>query len=90
MAVLDDQALNTALLLAQRLRERGFSGEVSFDVRSVKSQMRQANKLGVKTCLLLGQDEMDKGLIVVKDMATGAQKSVAQDDIEQALGFRGR
>lgn len=89
MAVLDERALNTGLLLVQRLRERGFSGEMSFDVRSVKSQMRQANKLGVKTCLLLGQEEMDKDQIVVKDMATGVQKTVAQDDVEQALGFKG-
>jgi len=88
LAVLDSRALNTALLLAQRMRERGFSGEVSFEARSIKAQMRQANKLGVKTCLILGQDEMEKGQIVVKDMATGVQKNIGQDDLEQALGFR--
>ena len=88
LAVLDSRALNTALLLAQRLRERGFAGEVSFEARSIKAQMRQANKLRVKTCLILGQDEMDKGQIVVKDMATGVQKTIGQDDLEQALGFR--
>jgi histidyl-tRNA synthetase len=88
LAVLDSRALNTALLLAQRLRERGFAGEVSFEARSIKAQMRQANKLGVKTCLILGQDEMDKGQIVVKDMATGVQKTIGQDDLEQALGLR--
>ena len=88
LAVLDSRALNTALLLAQRMRERGFAGEVSFEARSIKAQMRQANKLGVKTCLILGQDEMEKGQIVVKDMATGVQKNIGQDDLEQALGFR--
>ncbi len=88
LAVLDSRALNTALLLAQRLRERGFAGEVSFEARSIKAQMRQANKLRVKTCLILGQDEMEKGQIVVKDMATGVQKNIGQDDLEQALGFR--
>lgn len=88
LAVLDTSALNTALLLAQRLRERGFAGEVSFEARSIKAQMRQANKLGVKTCLILGQDEMAKSQIVVKDMATGVQKNIGQEDLEQALGFR--
>ena len=48
MAVLDDQALNTALLLAQRLRERGFSGKVSFDVRSVKSQAEDLYRKATK------------------------------------------
>ncbi len=88
LAVLDPTALNTALLLAQRLRERNFSGEVAFEAKSVKSQLRQANRLGVKTCLLLGRDEMDKGQIVVKDMATGTQKTIGQDDLDQALGFK--
>ncbi len=50
--------------------------------------LRQANKLGVKTCLLLGQDEMVGGQIVVKDMATGTQQTIGQDDLEQALGFK--
>ena len=31
---------------------------------------------------------MEKGQIVVKDMATGVQKNIGQDDLEQALGFR--
>lgn len=88
LAVLDTQALNTAILLAQRLRTRGFGGEVSFEAKSIKAQMRQANRLGVKTCLILGQDEMEKGQIMVKDMGTGAQQTVGQDDLEQALGFR--
>lgn len=88
LAVLDPSALNTALLLAQRLRERGFSGEVSFEIKSVKAQLRQANKLGVKTCLILGQDEMSKNQIVVKDMATGTQKTIGQEDLEQSLGFK--
>lgn len=88
LAVLDASALNTGLLLAQRLRERGFCGEVAFEARSIKSQMRQANKLGVKTCFVLGQNEMQSGHIVVKDMATGVQKTIGQEDLEQALGFK--
>ncbi|WP_035244286.1 histidine--tRNA ligase [Desulfonatronovibrio hydrogenovorans] len=87
LAVLHEQAMDKALLLAQRLREKGFSGEMGFQVKSVKAQLRQANKLGVKTCLLLGIDELNKGEIQVKDMATGVQRGVSQDDVEQALGL---
>ncbi len=87
LAVLDEQAMDKALLLAQRLREKGFSGEVSFQVKSVKAQLRQANRLAVKTCLLLGPDELEKGEIQVKDMATGVQRAVSQEDVEQALGL---
>lgn len=87
LAVLDDQAHKESLLLAQRLRERGFSGEVSFEAKSPKSQIRLANKMGAKTCLFLGSEELAKGRIMVKDMATGAQRSVDQNDVEQALGL---
>jgi histidyl-tRNA synthetase len=88
MAVLEESALSKGLLLAQKLRERGFSGEVGFEAKSPKSHLRQANRLGVKTCLLLGQEEIRKGQIVIKDMITGVQQTVTQDDLEQALGLR--
>jgi histidyl-tRNA synthetase len=88
MAVLEEAALDQGLLLAQTLRERGFSGEVGFEAKSPKSHLRQANRLGVKTCLLLGQEETRKGQIVIKDMITGVQQTVNQDDLEQALGLK--
>jgi len=88
LAVLDESALNTSLILAQQLRDKGFSGEVGFEAKSVKSQLRQANKKQAKTCLLLGTEEMEKGQIIVKDMATGTQQAVSQDDLEQALGLQ--
>lgn len=87
LAVLHEDAMDKALFMAQNLREKGFSGEMGFQVRSVKAQLRQANKLRVKTCLLLGVDELTKGEVQVKDMATGVQRGVSQDDVEQALGL---
>ncbi|MFP4517032.1 MAG: histidine--tRNA ligase [Desulfovibrionales bacterium] len=87
LAVLDASALHQGLLLAHRLRGRGYSGEMSFEPRSIKSQLRQANKLGVKSTLILGPEELAGNQVLVKDMTTGVQKKVNQDDIEQALGF---
>lgn len=87
LAVLHENAMDKALLMAQLLRERGFSGEMGFQVKSVKAQLRQANRLGVKTCLLLGLDELSRGEIQVKDMATGVQRAVSHEEVEQALGL---
>lgn len=87
LAVLDESALNTGLLLAQQLRDKGLTGEVSYEAKSPKSQLRQANKRGAKTCLLLGPDEMNQGSIVVKHMRTGVQNTVSQDELEQAIGL---
>ncbi len=87
LAVLHEDAMDKALLMAQHLREKGFYGELGFQVKSVKAQLRQANRLGVKTCLLLGPDELSKNEVQVKDMSTGVQRAVSQEDVEQALGL---
>ena len=66
-----------AMVLADRLRTEGFS--VQFDVmeRSVKAQMKYANKLGAKMSMILGDNELVTGKANVKDMATGEQKEIA-------------
>ena len=87
LAILHPDVMHPALLMAQRLRSKGFHGDMGFQVKSVKSQLRLANKKGVKTCLLLGLDEMERGDIQVKDMSTGVQRAVSQEEVEQALGL---
>ena len=45
--------------------------------RSVKAQMKYANKLGARMSLVLGENELASGRASVKDMATGEQKEIA-------------
>ena len=45
--------------------------------RSVKAQMKYANKLGAKMSMILGDNELVTGKANVKDMATGEQKEIA-------------
>lgn len=79
LAVLDESGLEKAVVIAQKLRVAGKKGEVSFAVKSLKSQMRQASKTGAAKCLLLGGDEMANNTITVKDMETGKQETVSLD-----------
>ncbi|MCC8194196.1 MAG: histidine--tRNA ligase [Deltaproteobacteria bacterium] len=76
LAVLDEAALTDAVVIAQRLREAGKRGEVSFAAKSLKSQMRQASKTGARKCLLLGGNELAANAIAVKDMESGDQETV--------------
>ena len=69
LAVVDDAAANEAMLFAQKLRDKGLTGEVSFGSGSMKSRMRAANKSGAKVCLILGGSEMADGTVTVKYMA---------------------
>ena len=85
IAVLDDAALETAVLVAQRLRFAGKRGQISFAAKSLKSQMRQASKLNVKKCLIIGSNELAAEIVAVKDMATGEQQSVSMNAITAAI-----
>ena len=85
LAVLGDAGLNAGFLLARKLRKEGLSGECALTAKSTKSQMRQAAKSGARFCLILGDIELESGTIMVKNMVTGAQKSVAQTDLMHYL-----
>jgi len=69
LAVVDESAANEAMLFAQKLRDKGLTGEVSFGAGSMKSRMRAANKSGAKVCLILGGSEVADGTVTVKYMA---------------------
>lgn len=85
LAVLDPAALEDALGIAQKLREAGKRGDVSFTAKSLKSQMRQASKTGAQKCLLLGGDELAAKSIAVKDMETGDQTTVPLDALLERI-----
>lgn len=81
VAVLDPEAQDAALLLAEELRQHGLAGEVGFGSGSIKSRMRLAGKSRARKCLILGGDELANATVVVKDMDSGAQESVRRDAI---------
>lgn len=85
LAVLDESGLDKAVIIAQKLREAGKRGEVSFASRSLKAQMRQADKSGAAKCLLLGADELAQNAVTVKDMATGSQETVSLDALPEKV-----
>lgn len=85
MVVMGDEALERAFAMARLLRSKGFSGDFCHNGGGFKSQMRQAGKSGARFCLILGQDELTAGTIVVKDMDQGSQATVPQEDVAAAL-----
>ncbi|MDR1125564.1 MAG: histidine--tRNA ligase [Deltaproteobacteria bacterium] len=73
IAVLDEAALDEALLLACRLRKNGLTGEASYSAGSIKSQMRKADAAKASYCLILGGNELARGTVLVKNLHTGEQ-----------------
>lgn len=89
IAVLDPAATDTAFLLTEELRALGLSGEVSFSARGIKGQMRQAGKSRARKALLIGGDELATATVVVKDMDSGEQASVARTEVASHFHARG-
>jgi histidyl-tRNA synthetase len=53
---------------------------MEYEGRSLKSQMKRADRLGAALTLILGDDELAAGEVAVKDMKTGEQTRVARAD----------
>lgn len=67
------EASEKALLIAEQLRESGLRAEANYESSSLKSQMRKADRLGAKHVIILGEEEIRKGEVVVKNMLTGTE-----------------
>tara|TARA_Y100000588_G_scaffold55063_2_gene52500 strand:+ start:828 stop:2093 length:1266 start_codon:yes stop_codon:yes gene_type:complete len=78
---LDEKGLPLTLQLSNELRNNGF--KVIFDPlrRSMKSQLRDANRSGARFALILGETEMNDNAIGFKDLKQGTQKTIAQSEV---------
>ena len=68
-----------------RLRRQGLVVEMEGEAKSLKSQMRRADKLKARSVLIVGDDELQKGRAVLRDMASKQQAEIAFDNIEAEL-----
>lgn len=69
--------------LVKKLREQNI--KVSYDLlsRSVKSQFKEADKMGAKKSIVLGDNELEKGVITLKDMTKGDQIEIALESLSK-------
>lgn len=79
------EAASRAFELAHRLRARGYVVEKCFEGGSLKSRMRKAGRSGARFTMMIGEDEIERGAVTLKDMESGEQKSVPFGEIADAL-----
>ncbi|HPT84512.1 MAG TPA: histidine--tRNA ligase [Bacillota bacterium] len=82
IAPLGERAQLYALKLSAGLKEAGIYSECDIVGRSLKSQMKYADKIGAKYTLILGDAEIDTGRAILKNMQTGEQSEVGVSDID--------
>jgi histidyl-tRNA synthetase len=81
LAIADAAAETRAMTLARELREGGATVIAGAAGRSMKSQMRQANALGARFALVLGERELADGSVSVRDLAAQSQESLPAGDV---------
>jgi histidyl-tRNA synthetase len=74
--------------IVHRLRQKGIAVEMEGEVRSLKSQMRRADKFKAASVLIVGDDELANGRAVLRDMATKQQQEIGLERIEAELMAR--
>jgi histidyl-tRNA synthetase len=81
VGILGKEAKASAYQLVQQLRSAGVIVETDYMERSVKAQMKYANKIGAKNTVIIGADEISNNKASVKNMETGEQTEVALDQL---------
>jgi histidyl-tRNA synthetase len=67
------------------LRSQGFSAERDYLGRKMKAQMKSADRMSARYTAILGEEELNNGVIALKSMATGEQRTVKLEELAQAL-----
>ena len=79
---LGKQATHKGFILAEEIREKYGISVISETLqRSMKAQMREANRLGVKFVIILRDNELKKGIAVVKNMDSSEQEEISLDKL---------
>ena len=73
--------------LANALRSRGIKTEINHMGRSLKAEMKYANKIGAKFTVVLGDDELQTGNAKLKRMSDGEQFEVNLNNIEEIVAI---
>ncbi len=85
VVVMGDRAKAYGQKLCRDLRKEGFKAELDLMERNMKGQFKYADRLGVKYALVIGDDELDKGVAQIRYMEESKQEEVKFEGIIDAL-----
>ena len=67
------------------MRQKGIVAEMDTLARNIKGQFKYADRLNARYTLVIGDNELDKGVVSLKDMAASSQREVAIEDIYKEI-----
>jgi len=85
VVAVDEACRGQAFRITNRLRSEGISCDMDYSGRSLKGGLRKANKEKRGNVILLGEDEIKSGKLLLKNMETGEQKSLSFEEAVDVL-----
>ncbi len=85
LAFMGDEAQRQGMALARFLRQNDIECWMEYKERSLRNQMSRANKLGASWVLIVGEEEIKSRKYQLKNMSTGKQVEVSQEDIIKVI-----
>jgi len=86
IAHLGQAAKKEALKLSSSLRKSGISAVVGPTGRGLRSQLRYASSIDATHAVIIGDDELQKGVVVLRDLSASEQREVKPDELIALLG----
>ena len=85
LTYMGDEAKMEAVYILSSLHAAGIKAVMAPSGKSLRSQMRYANNIGVSHVLVLGQEELEKGSLVLRDMLGGSQRMIGLESVVQEI-----
>jgi len=85
IAYVGNEARNEAIKLASALRRTGIGVIEAIGNKSLKAQLRQANSLNARHAVIIGEQEVNTGTVILRDMTTSQQQAIPLDELPERL-----
>lgn len=85
VAALGEIAQKISFTWIQELRKAGVAVEMDYASRGLKAQLKYADRLGAKKVLIIGENELKSGKVILRDMSSGVQEKIHLDGLVEKL-----
>jgi histidyl-tRNA synthetase len=85
VATLDEASFEYGFDIINQIRSKGIRAHISYESKSLKAQMRQANKLGCSFAIIIGEEEIKAKKYTLKDMQQHTQQTINKDKLLNTL-----
>lgn len=85
VVALGEAAQKAAFEFVMELREKGLIAVMDYGGRSMKSQMKQANKSEARFAAIMGDDELKENVVMLRDMKSSEQEKVPRDEVTDKI-----